>query len=144
MTTLTAKDKQVVRDFFGKVGKNAEKIGHEALARTLVVYPQTKTYFAHWKDLSPGSPMVKKHGFTVMRGVLDAVDKIDDIVGGLLVLSELHAFRLRIDPANFKILSHNMLVVLATMYPEEFTPEVHVSVDKFLARVAVGLSDKYR
>uniref|UniRef100_A0A668ACT4 Hemoglobin alpha embryonic-3 n=1 Tax=Myripristis murdjan TaxID=586833 RepID=A0A668ACT4_9TELE len=138
MTTLTAKDKQVVRDFFGKVGKNAEKIGHEALARTLVVYPQTKTYFAHWKDLSPGSPMVKKHGFTVMRGVLDAVDKIDDIVGGLLVLSELHAFRLRIDPSPCGI-------VFGLYFPgDEFTPEVHVSVDKFLARVAVGLSDKYR
>lgn len=69
----------------------------------LVVYPQTKTYFSHWNDLSPGSAPVKKHGKTVMDGVGFAVGKIDDLIGGLLALSELHAFQLRIDPANFKV-----------------------------------------
>ena len=70
--------------------------------RMLVVYPQTKTYFSHWKDLSPGSAPVRKHGKTVMSGVAEAVSKIDDLTNGLLTLSELHAFQLRVDPANFK------------------------------------------
>ena len=69
----------------------------------LIVYPQTKTYFAHWNDLSPNSAPVKKHGITVMGGVADAVTKIDDLTTGLLNLSELHAFTLRIDPQNFKV-----------------------------------------
>lgn len=69
----------------------------------LVVYPQTKTYFAHWKDQSPTSPSAKKHGITVMNGVGDAMSKLDDLQGGLLNLSELHAFTLRVDPANFKV-----------------------------------------
>ncbi len=69
----------------------------------LTVYPQTKTYFAHWADLSPGSAPVKKHGKVIMGAVTDAVTKIDDLVGGLAALSELHAFKLRIDPANFKV-----------------------------------------
>ncbi len=69
----------------------------------LTVYPQTKTYFAHWKDTSPYSPSARKHGITVMGGVGDAVGKIDDLKGGLLNLSELHAFTLRVDPANFKV-----------------------------------------
>ena len=69
-----------------------------------MVYPQTKSYFAHWKDLSPGSPPVRKHGITIMGGVYEAVSKIDDIVGGLVTLSELHAFMLRIDPVNFKVI----------------------------------------
>ncbi|MEQ2192528.1 hypothetical protein XENOCAPTIV_013084, partial [Xenoophorus captivus] len=119
----------------------------------LVVYPQTKTYFSHWKDLSPGSAPVKKHGATVMAGVADAVAKIDDLTSGLLSLSELHAFTLRVDPSNFKdfifhfspqILSHSILVVLAIMFPTDFTPEVHVAMDKFLAAVARALSEKYR
>ncbi|CAK6971188.1 hemoglobin embryonic subunit alpha-like [Scomber scombrus] len=110
----------------------------------LVVYPQTKTYFSHWKDLSPGSAPVKKHGKTVMGGVADAVTKIDDLKAGLLNLSELHAFTLRVDPANFKIISHCILVVVATMFPVEFTPEVHVSLDKFLAALALALAEKYR
>nr|XP_046160732.1 hemoglobin embryonic subunit alpha-like [Oncorhynchus gorbuscha] len=142
--SLTAKDKQIVTTFFGKVSGKAEDIGNEALSRTLVVYPQTKTYFSHWTDLSPGSAPVKKHGLTVMGGVLEAVTKIDDLAGGLLTLSELHAFTLRVDPANFKIINHNILVVLAMLFPDDFTPEVHVSVDKFLAKLALALSEKYR
>lgn len=73
----------------------------------LTVYPQTKTYFAHWKDQSPNSPSARKHGITVMSGVADAVTKIDDLKGGLLNLSELHAFTLRVDPANFKVQSQS-------------------------------------
>ncbi|XP_056256390.1 hemoglobin embryonic subunit alpha-like [Seriola aureovittata] len=144
MTSLTAKDKETVRAFWAKVSGKAEDIGKDALNRMLIVYPQTKTYFAHWKDLSPGSAPVRKHGITVMSGVADAVTKIDDLKGGLLNLSELHAFTLRIDPANFKILSHNILVVMAIMFPNDFTPEVHVSMDKFLACLALALAEKYR
>ncbi|XP_038559119.1 hemoglobin embryonic subunit alpha-like [Micropterus salmoides] len=144
MTSLSAKDKDTVRAFWAKVSGKAEDIGADAISRMLVVYPQTKTYFSHWKDLSPTSPQARKHGGVVMAGVADAVTKIDDLKGGLLGLSELHAFTLRVDPANFKILSHNILVVLAIMFPSDFTPEVHVAMDKFLAALALALSEKYR
>lgn len=43
-----------------------------------------------------------------------------------------------------QILSHNILVVLGIMYPRDFTPEVHVAMDKFLSAVALALSEKYR
>nr|AHA82588.1 hemoglobin alpha 6 [Ictalurus punctatus] len=132
--SLNAKDKAAVKAFFSKVSCKAEELGNEVLSRTLFVYPQTKTYFSHWNDLSPGSVQVRKHGLTVIQGVLDAVERIDDLRTGLLNLSELHAFMLRVDPANFKIISHNMLVVFALLFPNDFTPEVHVSMDKFLAQ----------
>uniref|UniRef100_A0AAQ5XY69 Hemoglobin, alpha embryonic 1.2 n=1 Tax=Amphiprion ocellaris TaxID=80972 RepID=A0AAQ5XY69_AMPOC len=191
MTSLTAKDKATVKAFWAQVSGRAEDIGKDALGRMLIVYPQTKTYFAHWKDLGPNSAPVKKHGMTVMGGVADdiggdalsrmvtvypqtktyfahwkdlrpgsapvmkhgktvmggvadAVSKIDDLTGGLLSLSELHAFTLRVDPANFKILAHNILVVFAIKFPKDFTPEVHVSLDKFLAALARALAEKYR
>uniref|UniRef100_A0A6Q2XJ89 Globin domain-containing protein n=1 Tax=Esox lucius TaxID=8010 RepID=A0A6Q2XJ89_ESOLU len=112
--------------------------------RTLVVYPQTKTYFSHWKDLSPGSAQVKRHGGVIMGGIGEAVANIDNLTAGLLTLSELHAFQLRIDPANFKIMFHNIMVVLAILFPVDFTPEVHVAMDKFLAAVGRALSEKYR
>ncbi|XP_023867761.1 hemoglobin embryonic subunit alpha-like isoform X5 [Salvelinus sp. IW2-2015] len=110
----------------------------------LLQYPQTKTYFSHWSDLSPGSAPVRKHGKTIMGGVGEAVAKINDITTGLLNLSELHAFQMRIDPANFKILSHNIWVMLAILFPADFTSEVHVSVDKFLAELALALAENYR
>lgn len=43
-----------------------------------------------------------------------------------------------------QIISHNILVVLAMLFPNDFTPEVHVSMDKFLAQVSLALSEKYR
>ncbi|XP_034449432.1 hemoglobin embryonic subunit alpha-like [Hippoglossus hippoglossus] len=144
MTTLTAKDKETVKAFWAKMASKAQDVGADALNRMLIVYPQTKTYFSHWKDLSPGSAQVLKHGMTVMGGVEYAVTKLDDLKAGLLSLSELHAFTLRVDPANFKILSHNILVVMAITFPEDFTPEVHVSMDKFLAALALALAEKYR
>ncbi|KAK9978053.1 hypothetical protein ABG768_019826 [Culter alburnus] len=142
--SLTAKDRATVKAFWAKIAGKADDIGHDALSRMLAVYPQTKTYFSHWKDLSPGSAPVRKHGKTVMAGVGEAVSKIDDLTNGLLNLSELHAFQLRVDPANFKILSHNILVVLATLFPTDFTPEAHVAMDKFLSALSLALSEKYR
>ncbi|XP_076865446.1 hemoglobin subunit alpha-like [Brachyhypopomus gauderio] len=142
--SLNAKDKANVKAIFAKAAPKAEEIGIEVVSRMFTVYPQTKTYFSHWKDLSSGSAELKKHGLTVMQGVMRAVESMDDLQTGLLSLSELHAFKLRVDPANFKIISHTILVVLAAQFPDDFTPDVHVSVDKFLAQVNLALSEKYR
>nr|P02019.1 RecName: Full=Hemoglobin subunit alpha-1; AltName: Full=Alpha-1-globin; AltName: Full=Hemoglobin alpha-1 chain [Oncorhynchus mykiss] len=144
--SLTAKDKSVVKAFWGKISGKADVVGAEALGRDkmLTAYPQTKTYFSHWADLSPGSGPVKKHGGIIMGAIGKAVGLMDDLVGGMSALSDLHAFKLRVDPGNFKILSHNILVTLAIHFPSDFTPEVHIAVDKFLAAVSAALADKYR
>uniref|UniRef100_W5LAQ5 Hemoglobin subunit alpha n=1 Tax=Astyanax mexicanus TaxID=7994 RepID=W5LAQ5_ASTMX len=142
--SLTVDDMAVVKAFWGKIGAKADDIGAEALGRMLTVYPQTKTYFAHWADLSPGSAPVKKHGKTIMGAVTAAVASIDDLPGALSQLSELHAYKLRVDPSNFKILAHNIIVVVGMLFPGEFTPEVHVSLDKFLQNVAWCLAERYR
>uniref|UniRef100_A0A3P9D4N0 Hemoglobin subunit alpha-A-like n=2 Tax=Maylandia zebra TaxID=106582 RepID=A0A3P9D4N0_9CICH len=142
--SLSAKDKAVVKNFWAKVSPKSAEIGGEALGRMLTAYPQTKIYFSHWSDLSPSSAQVKKHGATIMAAIEDAVSKIDDLTGGLSALSELHAFKLRVDPANFRILSHNIILCMGMFFPADFTPEVHVSVDKFLQNLALALSEKYR
>uniref|UniRef100_A0A3P8P2I2 Globin domain-containing protein n=1 Tax=Astatotilapia calliptera TaxID=8154 RepID=A0A3P8P2I2_ASTCA len=157
--SLSAKDKAVVKNFWAKVAPKTAEIGGEALGRMLTAYPQTKTYFAHWSDLSPSSAQVKKHGATIMGAIGDAVkkhgatimgaigdavSKIDDLTGSLSALSELHAFKLRVDPANFRILAHNLILCMGMFFPADFTPEVHLSVDKFLQNLALALSEKYR
>ncbi|XP_061555626.1 hemoglobin embryonic subunit alpha-like [Phycodurus eques] len=142
--SLSEKDKARVKAFWSLASKRADLIGSDALTRMIYVYPQTKTYFSHWKDLSLGSAPVKKHGKVIMKGVDEAIGKINNLTAGLLNLSELHAFTLRVDPANFKILSHCILVVMATLFPKEFTPEVHLCMDKFLAALTLAISEKYR
>ncbi|XP_014905743.1 hemoglobin subunit alpha-B-like [Poecilia latipinna] len=142
--SLSDKDKAAVKALWAKAEGKAAEMGGEALGRMLVAYPQTKTYFSHWGDLSPQSAKVKKHGATIMGALGKAVKGIDDLTGTLAALSELHAFKLRVDPANFKILGHSIVVVLAMYFPADFTPEVHLSVEKFLQNVALALSEKYR
>ena len=87
---------------------------------------------------------MKKHGGVIVRKIGEAVGHIDDLTGALSSLSELHAFKLRVDPVNFKLLSHTIEVSIALFFPAEFTPEVHVSFDKFLQNLALALSEKYR
>lgn len=43
-----------------------------------------------------------------------------------------------------QLLGQCLLVVMAMYFPQEFTPEVHVSVDKFLLNLGNALSEKYR
>ena len=47
-------------------------------------------------------------------------------------------------PALTQLLNHCILVVVSMMFPNEFSPESHVAFDKFLAALAVALSEKYR
>uniref|UniRef100_A0A668ATK5 Globin domain-containing protein n=1 Tax=Myripristis murdjan TaxID=586833 RepID=A0A668ATK5_9TELE len=142
--SLNAKDKGLITGIWSKISSKAPELGAEALGRMLTVYPQTKTYFSHWADTSPGSAPVKKHGAVIMAAIGDAVTKMDDLVGGLSSLSELHAFKLRVDPANFKILAHNIHVTIAMYFPADFTAEVHLALDKFLQNLALALAERYR
>uniref|UniRef100_A0A673W4K1 Globin domain-containing protein n=1 Tax=Salmo trutta TaxID=8032 RepID=A0A673W4K1_SALTR len=134
----------VVRAFWAKVSGKAEDVGCDALSRMLVVYPQTKTYFSHWPDLCPGSALVRKHGKTIMGGVGEAVAKIDDLTAGLLTLSELHAFQLRIDPAKYFLTFQSATCIRTHFHVFPLVDPVHVSVDKFLAALALALAEKYR
>ncbi|XP_030264576.1 hemoglobin subunit alpha-A [Sparus aurata] len=142
--SLSGRDKTIVKSFWDKIGSRSADIGAEALGRMLRVFPQTKTYFAHWSDLGPDSPQVRKHGSVIMAAVGEAIGKIDDLTGALSSLSELHAFKLRVDPANFRMLAHNIMLVIAMYYPGDFTAEVHLSFDKFLQNLALALAERYR
>lgn len=84
--------------------------------RMLVAYPQTKTYFSQWGDLTPQNAQVRKHGGVIMASVGKAVKGINDLTGTLSALSELHAFKLRVDPANFKVRSLQIRVKRSLMF----------------------------
>nr|P01949.1 RecName: Full=Hemoglobin subunit alpha; AltName: Full=Alpha-globin; AltName: Full=Hemoglobin alpha chain; Contains: RecName: Full=Hemopressin [Erinaceus europaeus]prf//0502223A hemoglobin alpha [Erinaceus sp.] len=140
---LSATDKANVKTFWGKLGGHGGEYGGEALDRMFQAHPTTKTYFPHF-DLNPGSAQVKGHGKKVADALTTAVNNLDDVPGALSALSDLHAHKLRVDPVNFKLLSHCLLVTLALHHPADFTPAVHASLDKFLATVATVLTSKYR
>ncbi|XP_032183549.1 hemoglobin subunit theta-1 isoform X3 [Mustela erminea] len=111
---LSAADRAAVRALWRKLGSNVGIYTTEALERTFASFPATKTYFPHF-DLSPGSAQVKAHGKKVADALTLAVAHLDDLPGALSALSDLHALQLRVDPVNFKFLSH-VSAALASSY----------------------------
>nr|APA23874.1 alpha-globin D subunit [Catamenia analis]APA23875.1 alpha-globin D subunit [Catamenia analis] len=140
---LTAEDKKLIQQIWGKLGGAEEEIGAEALTRMFCSYPPTKTYFPHF-DLSPGSDQIRGHGKKVVAALSTAIKNIDNLSQALSELSNLHAYNLRVDPVNFKFLSQCLQVALATRLGKDYSPEVHSAVDKFMSAVASVLAEKYR
>ncbi|XP_038274175.1 hemoglobin subunit pi isoform X2 [Dermochelys coriacea] len=141
--TLTQAEKAAVVAIWGKIAAQADALGTESLERLFSSFPQTKTYFPHF-DLSQGSAQLHDHGSKVLGAIGEAVKNIDNITGALATLSELHAYILRVDPVNFKLLSHCILCSVAAHFPNDFTPEVHAAWDKFLSKISSVLTEKYR
>ncbi|XP_040430733.1 hemoglobin subunit alpha-D [Cygnus olor] len=140
---LTADDKKIITQLWEKVASHQEEFGNEALQRMFITYPQTKTYFPHF-DLHPGSEQVRGHGKKVAAALGNAVKSLDNISQALSELSNLHAYNLRVDPANFKLLAQCFQVVLAVHLGKDYSPEMHAAFDKFLSAVAAVLAEKYR
>nr|AJA37801.1 hemoglobin subunit alpha-D [Hydropsalis sp. CN-2014b]APA23754.1 alpha-globin D subunit [Hydropsalis sp. CN-2014b]APA23755.1 alpha-globin D subunit [Hydropsalis sp. CN-2014b]APA23756.1 alpha-globin D subunit [Hydropsalis sp. CN-2014b]APA23757.1 alpha-globin D subunit [Hydropsalis sp. CN-2014b] len=140
---LTAEDKKLIQQIWEKVAGHQDAFGAEALERMFITYPQTKTYFPHF-DLHHGSDQICGHGKKVAGALGTAVKSLDNLSQALSELSNLHAYNLRVDPVNFKLLSQCFQVVLASHLGKDYTPEVHAAFDKFLSAVAAVLAEKYR
>nr|XP_005323729.1 hemoglobin subunit zeta [Ictidomys tridecemlineatus] len=141
--SLTKSERAIIMSIWDKISMQSEIIGTETLERLFSSFPQAKTYFPHF-DLHPGSSQLRTHGSKVVGAIGDAVKNIDHIDSALTKLSELHAYILRVDPVNFKLLSHCLLVTLAAHFPAEFTAETHAAWDKFLSILSSVLTEKYR
>ncbi|MDL1139918.1 hemoglobin alpha subunit family protein, partial [Yersinia pestis] len=140
---LSPDDKTNVKKVWDHIGPHGAEHGAEALERMFATFPTTKTYFPHF-DLSHGSAQVQAHGKKVADALGTAASHLDNLPSALSALSDLHAHKLRVDPVNFKLLSHCLLVTLAAHHPADFTPAVHASLDKFFATVSTVLTSKYR
>ncbi|KAM4698626.1 hemoglobin subunit alpha-3-like [Rhinophrynus dorsalis] len=141
--TLSDAEKVAILCIWGKASGNVNALGAEALERLFLSFPQTKTYFSHF-DLSHGSHDLEVHGGKVLSAIGEAANHLDNLDGALSTLSDLHAYNLRVDPGNFKLLSHAIQVVLASHFPTEFDATAHAAFDKFLSYVATVLTSKYR
>ncbi|XP_034988133.1 hemoglobin subunit alpha-2 [Zootoca vivipara] len=140
---LTDDDKNHVKAVWAEIQSHAGDIGAEAITRMFAAHPTTKTYFAHI-DVHPGSADIKAHGKKVAAAIGEAVAHIDNIAGALDKLSDLHAQKLRVDPVNFALLSHCILVAIAANHQGLLKANTLVSMDKFLGRVGIVLTSKYR
>ncbi|XP_053197390.1 hemoglobin subunit alpha-D-like isoform X1 [Scomber japonicus] len=111
--------------------------------RMFVTFPGTKTYFSHL-DISERSPHLLSHGKKIVLAIAEGARDISHLTVTLGPLQTLHAYKLRIDPSNFKLFSHCLLVTLACHMGEEFTPVAHAAIDKYLSAFSAVLAEKYR
>ncbi|KAE8579947.1 hypothetical protein XENTR_v10024246 [Xenopus tropicalis] len=146
MVHWTAEEKAAITSVWQKV--NLEQDGHEALTRLLVVYPWTQRYFSSFGNLSnvtavSGNAKVRAHGNKVLSAVGNAIAHLDNVKGTLHDLSETHAFKLHVDPENFKRLGEVLVIVLASKLGTAFTPQIQGAWEKFVAVLVDALSQGY-
>ncbi|XP_068100736.1 hemoglobin subunit alpha-3-like [Hyperolius riggenbachi] len=141
--TFSDAEKAAIQAIVSKACGHENVLGGEALERLFLSFPQTKTYFSHF-NLSHGSADVQNHGGKVLGALVEAGKHLDDLEGCLSKLSDLHAYNLRVDPGNFKLLSHSIQVTFAAHFGAEFDATTQAAVDKFLAVVSNVLTSKYR
>ncbi|KAL0983951.1 hypothetical protein UPYG_G00135120 [Umbra pygmaea] len=140
---LTQQEKELIAQIWEKMIPVAPEIGSESLLRMMTTFPGTKTYFSHL-DISPGSPQMLSHGKKIILAIAECSKDISSMMDTLAPLQTLHAYKLKIDPCNFKLLSHCLIVTLAAHMGDAFDPIVHAAMDKFLSAFAAVLAEKYR
>ncbi|XP_056285743.1 hemoglobin subunit alpha-D-like [Pseudoliparis swirei] len=140
---LSKKQKELIAEIWASLTPVAEDIGADALERMFASYPGTKTYFSHL-DISPRSAHLLSHGRKIVLAIAEGARDIGQLTVTLAPLQMLHAYQLRIDPTNFKLFSHCMLVALACHMGDDFTPDAHAAMDKYMSAFAAVLSEKYR
>ncbi|KAM3591628.1 uncharacterized protein V6R79_005170 [Siganus canaliculatus] len=140
---LRPREKKLIAEIWTKLAPAAEDIGSDALHRMFASYPGTKTYFSHL-DISPRSAHLLSHGRKIVQAIAEGAQDISQLAVSLEPLQTLHAYTLRIVPGNFKLFSHCMLVTLSCYMGEDFTPELHAAMDKYLSAFAAVLALKYR
>ncbi|GAB5577475.1 hemoglobin subunit epsilon [Prionailurus iriomotensis] len=116
--------------------------------RLLVVYPWTQRFFDNFGNLSStsaimGNPKVKAHGKKVLTSFGDAIKNMDNLKGAFAKLSELHCDKLHVDPENFRLLGNVLVIILASHFGKEFTPDMQAMWQKLVAGVATALAHKY-
>ncbi|XP_036422754.1 hemoglobin subunit beta-2-like [Colossoma macropomum] len=146
MVEWTDFERATIQDIFSKM--DYESVGHNALARCLVVYPWTQRYFAKFGNLYNaaaimGNPLVAAHGAVVLHGLDKAVKNMDNIKATYAELSVLHSEKLHVDPDNFRLLADCLTVVVASKLGTGFTADVQAAFQKFLAVVASALTKQY-
>lgn len=83
--------------------------------RMMTTFPGTKTYFAHL-DIRPRSTHLRSHGKKIVLAIAECSKDISSMMVTLAPLQTLHAYKLRIDPCNFKVPSLFLLMNCSIRY----------------------------
>uniref|UniRef100_A0A8C4ZMV4 Hemoglobin beta embryonic-2 n=1 Tax=Gadus morhua TaxID=8049 RepID=A0A8C4ZMV4_GADMO len=119
MVEWTDSERAIINSIFSNL--DYEEIGRKSLCRCLIVYPWTQRYFGGFGNLYNAetilcNPLIAAHGTKILHGLDRALKNMDDIKNTYAELSLLHSDKLHVDPDNFRLLAHCMLVCMS-MWP---------------------------
>ncbi|CAL8262380.1 unnamed protein product [Arctogadus glacialis] len=140
---LSKREKELIIEIWTRLTPVADRIGAEALLRMFTSYPGTKTYFSHM-DITPRSAHLLSLGQKIVLALAEGSKDIANLMTSLAPLQTYHAYQLRIQPNNFKLFSHCMIVTLACFMGDRFTPSSHAAMDKYLSAFSAVLGEKFR
>ncbi|XP_043942948.1 cytoglobin-1-like [Protopterus annectens] len=138
---------QSARGAWAKLYANAEDNGATVLARMFTDYPETKSYFSHFKGMGSaaemeGSSQVRNHGKKVFNALNDMVQHLDsmDALNGIAnPLGKKHATQLKVDPKYFRVICDVILQVME----EKCGGDARAAFDKVTNVVCSQLSAAY-
>ncbi|XP_028311025.1 hemoglobin subunit beta-A-like [Gouania willdenowi] len=147
MSEWTEEERSTLREMWGKLDVN--DIGHQAVTRFLLVYPWAQRYFPTFGNLSTKedvlqNPNVAKHGETVMKGLANALQNLENIKLSYSKLKEMHCDEFNIDPENFRLFASCLTVCVASTFGRDFSIPRQDAWQKFLAEVVAALGGKLR
>ncbi|XP_078096145.1 hemoglobin subunit beta-like [Mustelus asterias] len=130
---------QEERDEIAKTwhGTDMQTVGTKALERMFTVFPWTTRYF-HKADFTAAG-----HAKIVVGALGVAVKHLDDAPSHFKELSKKHADELHVDPGSFHLLTDCIIVELAHLKKDCFTPHIHGIWDKFFDVVVDAISKQY-
>ncbi|XP_010149515.1 PREDICTED: hemoglobin subunit beta-like, partial [Eurypyga helias] len=144
MVHWTAEEQQLIHSSHGSINVSVCACASPSLPRLLIVYPWTQRFFASFGNLSSptaisGNPMVRAHGKKVLTSFGDAIKNLDNIKNTFAQLSELHCDKLHVDPENFRLLGDILIIVLASHFGKDFSPDCQAAWQKLVRVVAHAL-----
>ncbi|XP_067100929.1 hemoglobin subunit alpha-D-like [Osmerus mordax] len=105
---LSKYEKELISEIWEKLTPVASEIGADALFRMFTTFPGSKTYFAHL-NINHRSPHLLSHGKDIVLAIAEGARDISSLTVTLAPLQTLHAYQLRIDPINFKVVFQSYL-----------------------------------
>ncbi|KAJ1097354.1 hypothetical protein NDU88_002474 [Pleurodeles waltl] len=144
--TFTKDEVQHIHDVWGNIP--ADQVGGESLGRLICVDPWTKRYFKSFGDLSSCEAIMHNakvcaHGAKVLHSIGEATQHLDNLKSYYADLSAIHCKKLYVDPANFKLFTGIVSIVVGMHLGEEYTPQKQAAFENFLQHVGTALATGY-
>ncbi|XP_029448527.1 cytoglobin-1-like [Rhinatrema bivittatum] len=145
---LSDVDVQSARGAWAKLYTNMEENGTRVLVRMFTEYPDTKSYFSHFKGIGSAAEMeqsaqVRGHGkkvFSALNDMIQCLDNTDAFSGMVNPLGKKHATQLKVDPKYFRVICD----IISQLIEEQCGRDGRAAFEKVTTILCTQLNSAYK